>query len=99
MRSFSSSISRALRVLLTCIALAVGLAPSTSASHADISASIALVRRPPEARRLVRPHLVLARPRSYPSGDVERAPASTEILPSALFGARRTFLINCSLRC
>jgi len=92
-------VPRALRVLLTCIALALALPLANGASQADLSAYVTAVPRSSEAPCLVRAHIVPTRPNSYPSAVVERKPARAKVLPSALFGARRTFLINCSLLC
>jgi hypothetical protein len=94
-----SSICRALRVLLTCIALAVALPAATGARCADLRANMAVVQRSLEALRPVRSPVVPARPQGHPVGAVEREQARQQILPSALFVTRRTYLLNCSLRC
>jgi len=104
---FPTSLSRAIRVLLTCFALVAAM-PSATADvrgaadvRRDVSAAVAAVTSVPERASLVRARVAKARPHTDATGDGEREPARPLILRSEIRvqTGRAFFLRNCSWLC
>jgi hypothetical protein len=95
---FPRSLSRAIRVLLACMVLAM-LTPAPSAAlRAEVSAYAATVKRASQVAARVCSRVANARPYTFPPSYSKRVPASADLRSSAI-RVRRTFLLNCSLLC
>ena len=100
MLGLSTKISRALRVLLTCVALVVAMPASAPAVRGDLSAAIIRVSSPLEVRREVSRASAEPRYHRLPTASSAAEPAPSKAFPHQLrLAARRAFLINCSWLC
>lgn len=100
MFGFSSSVFRALRLLIACIALALTVPSEAAAASAPTSHSLMVVSRAEQARRPVRARVVKLRAQAVSTGSRERQPARPRApAPVEVVRARRAFLLNCSLLC
>jgi len=92
--------SHAIRVLLTCIALALAMPAATSGVHGELSASIVAQEHSAEAPRELGSRAANARLHSYPTREIGREPARAQICPSEVgVRTRCAFLLNCSWLC
>jgi hypothetical protein len=100
------AVSRAIRVLLTCLVLSTALPAATARIREDISASVASVTGAVARIRLVRLcvaqslRVAKAPPLTAAARYAKREPARPRILANEIrVQARRAFLLNCSWLC
>jgi uncharacterized membrane protein YoaK (UPF0700 family) len=92
---FPIFVSRAVRVLLACIALAMAMPAGTAAAREDLSACVATVSGAFAAAARV----ANVPAHGYPTTYVERELVRLEACPSATRLRARAFLLHCSLLC
>jgi hypothetical protein len=96
------SLSRIVRVLLTCVALAMAIPAAATALQGDISASIAVLKSSARSASSTQPRARAAhvRPQRAQAGDCENKQALTNANVSELRAfTQPAFLLNCTWLC